>query len=266
LLDEFEDEQLLAFGGEAADRGQQKILFFPALGGVFGRFVLQMQNELVEAEPLYRESIDILRRVSGAEHPDTLAALGNYGWFLQIKGEFGNAERVLREVLTLDRHRLGPRHAFVGYDMSNLADVLYERGSVSEAEILYREALAIFDASLPANHQYVAAALVGLARIFAERGDEIRVRAFVDRAVSIWRKELPADHWRLANAQAALGWCLLNEKKYVESERILLASHATLEKQRGANDPDTRRVRGWLVRLYDRWGRPADADRYRQHG
>ena len=227
---------------------------------------LQGQSRLAEAEPLFLESIDILRRVNGAQHPHTITALGNYGWFLQIKGELEQAERVLREVLALDRDKHGERHADVGYDMSSLADVLYERGQISEAEELYREALTIFDATLPSSPQYVAAALVGLARIFAERGDESRVRAFVDRAVSIWRKELPADHWRLANAQAALGWCLLNEKKYVESERILLASHATLEKQRGANDPDTRRVRGWLVRLYDGWGKPAYADRYRQHG
>ena len=162
--------------------------------------------------------------------------------------------------------KLGERHAFVGYDKSSLADVLYERGQIAAAESLYREALAIFDATLPPNHQYVAAALTGLARIFAERGDQFRVGAFVDRAVSIWRKELPADHWRVANAQAAMGLCLLDQKKYTESERILLASHATLEKQRGLKDPDTRRVRGWLVKLYESWGKPAAADRYRPPG
>jgi serine/threonine-protein kinase len=225
---------------------------------------LQGQSRLAEAEPLFTQSIDILRRVNGPQHPHTITALGNYGWFLQIKGELEHAERVLREVLALDRAKLGERHAYVGHDKSSLADVLYEQGRLAEAEQLYRDALTIFDATLPASHQYVAAALVGLARIFAERGDEFRVRAFVDRAVSIWRKELPADHWRVANAQATLGLCLLNQKDYAEAERILLASHATLEAQRGANDPDTRRVRAWLVRLYDAWGRTADADRFRQ--
>lgn len=227
---------------------------------------LQGQSKLAEAEPLYLESIDILRRVNGPQHPDTITALGNYGWFLQIKGELDQAERVLREVLELDRRKLGERHAYVGYDKSSLADVLYERGQIAAAESLYREALAIFDVTLPPNHQYVAAALTGLARIFAERGDQFRVGAFVDRAVSIWRKELPADHWRVANAQAAMGLCLLDQKKYTESERILLASHATLEKQRGLHDPDTRRVRGWLVKLYESWGKPAAADRYRPPG
>ncbi len=225
---------------------------------------LQMQGKLAAAEPLYIESIDTLRRVNGAEHPDTIAALGNYGWLLQIKGELDEAERVLREVLLLDQRKRGKNHWVVGYDKSNLADVLDERGQVVEAEKLYREALANFEVSLSPNNQYVASALTGLARVFARNGDELRVRAFVDRAVSIWRQELPADHWRIANSESALGLCLLNQQDYAESERILLASYATLEKQRGLNDPDTRRVRGWLVRLYEGWGKPAVADRYRE--
>jgi serine/threonine-protein kinase len=227
---------------------------------------LQGQSRLEEAQPLFTESIDILRRVNGPQHPHTITALGNYGWFLQIKGELDRAESVLREVLALDRGRYGERHAHVGHDKSSLADVLYEQGRSGEAEALYREALTIFEAALPSNHQYVASALVGLARIFAERGDESRVGPLVDRAVGIWRKELPADHWRIANAQAALGLCLLERQEFPESERILLASLRTLESQRGATDPDTRRVRAWLIRLYDAWGKPADADRYRTRG
>ncbi len=225
---------------------------------------MQMQGKVAAAEPLYAESIDILRRVNGTEHPDTIAALGNYGWLLQVKGELDQAERVLREVLLLDRRKRGENHWVVGYDKSNLADVLYERGRVMEAENLYREALANFEATLSPNNQYVASALTGLARVFAEKGDDFRVNAFVDRAVSIWRRELPADHWRVANSQAALGLCLLNQRNYAESERVLLASYAALGKQRGQNDPDTRRVRGWLVRLYEGWGKPAVADRYRE--
>jgi serine/threonine-protein kinase len=99
--------------------------------------------------------------------------------------------------------------------------------------------------------------------VYAERGDLVRVRAVVDRAVVIWRKELPPDHWRIANSQAALGLCLVKERKYTEAEAVLLPSYATLEKQRGAESADTRRVRGWLVKLYEDWGRPESAARYR---
>jgi hypothetical protein len=99
--------------------------------------------------------------------------------------------------------------------------------------------------------------------VYAERGDEARVTPTVDRAVSIWRKSLPADHWWIANSHAALGLCYVREHKYPEAEGVLLTSLATLEKQRGADSADARRVRAWLVELYEGWGRPQSAARYR---
>jgi serine/threonine-protein kinase len=224
---------------------------------------MQMQGKLAAAEPLYVESIAILRRVNGDDHPNTLTILANYGWFLQLKGELEESERVRREVLVLRQRTLGEGHALVGYAKSNLANVLYERGRLAEAEDLYGEAVANLEKTLGSDHQYVAAALTGLARVYAERGDEARVTATVDRAVSIWRKELPDGHWWIANAQAALGLCYLQERKYSEAERVLLANLAVLEKQRGADSADARRVRAWLVKLYEAWGRPESAARYR---
>jgi hypothetical protein len=44
---------------------------------------------------------------------------------------------------------------------------------------------------------------------------------------------------------------------------VLLANLAVLEKQRGADSADARRVRAWLVKLYEAWGRPESAARYR---
>jgi serine/threonine-protein kinase len=224
---------------------------------------MQMQGKLAAAEPLYVESIAILRRVNGADHPNTITILGNYGWFLQQKGELEESERVLREVLALRRGKLGAGHMLVGYDKSSLADVLYERARFEEAEQLYREAVATFEKTLGPDHQYVAASLTGLARVFAQRGDQQQVGALVDRAVSIWRRELPTDHWRIANAQAVMGLCLVRQGKYAEAERNLLDNYAILDKQRGAGSADARRVRGWIATLYDAWGRPETAARYR---
>jgi len=224
---------------------------------------LQMQGKLPEAEPLFKQAIDSMELVLGREHFQTISALSNYGWFLQVKGDLDGAEKVLRDVLALDQKAQGPRHPYVGHDMSNLADLLYERQQLDEAERLYRQALDIYAASLPPSHQHVAAALTGLGRIYAERGDTSEVNTLVERAVGIWRKELPEDHWQIARSRAVLGRSLLQEGKYAEAEPILKQSYATLEQQRGANDPGTRQVRTWLAQLYDGWKRPELAATYR---
>jgi serine/threonine-protein kinase len=224
---------------------------------------LQMQGKLDEAEPLFKQSIETLERVLGREHFDTTSALSNYGWFLQVKGDLDGAEEVLRDVLALDQKAQGRMHPYVGHDMSNLADLLYERGQYDEAEKLYRDAIDIYKATLPENHEYVAGALTGLARIFAEKGDTFRVQALIERAVGIWRKQLPDDHWQVARSRAVVGRSLLQQGKYAESEPILKQSGAILEKQRGVNDPSTRQVRSWLAQLYEKWGKPEQAAKYR---
>jgi serine/threonine protein kinase/Tfp pilus assembly protein PilF len=224
---------------------------------------LQMQGKLAEAEPLFKESIETLERALGREHSSTIGALSNYGWFLQVKGDMDGAEQVLRDVLALDQKVQGRSHPYVGHDMSSLADLLYERGQLDEAERLYRQAIDMYKATLPANHQYVAAALTGLGRIFADRGDTVRVSALIERAVSIWRKELPDGHWQIARSRAVLGKSMLQQGKFAEAEPILLQSYAILEKQRGTSDLGTRQVRSWLVQLYEHWGKPNDAARYR---
>ncbi|HKE43334.1 MAG TPA: tetratricopeptide repeat protein [Steroidobacteraceae bacterium] len=224
---------------------------------------LQMQGKLEEAEPLFKQSIESLERVLGREHFDTTSALSNYGWFLQVKGDMDGAEKVLRDVLALDQKVQGRTHPYVGHDMSNLADLLYERGQFEEAERLYRQAIDIYKATLPENHQYVAGALTGLARIFAEQGDSFRVEALTERAVAIWRKQFPDDYWQVERSRAVVGRSLVQQGKYTEAEPILLKSYAALEKQRGVNDSSTRQVGGWLVQLYEKWGKTEQAARYR---
>lgn len=224
---------------------------------------LQMGGARTEPEPLYKESISIMERVLGSDHPEALAMVGNYARFLQIKGDLEGAEAVLRDALGGLQRVLGPAHPRVGYWKVSLALVLYERGKTAEAESLFVGALDVYKVALPPNHQYVASALTGLARIYADRGEVPRVSASIERAVNIWSKELPADHWQIANSRAVLGASLVNSREFARAEPILLQSHAQLARQRGAADPLTLRVSGWLVELYDGWGKPADADRYR---
>jgi hypothetical protein len=89
------------------------------------------------------------------------------------------------------------------------------------------------------------------------------VRSLVERATAIWRKEFPEDHWQIANTRSWLGVCLLNRGRYGEAEPILLTSYEQLGRQRGEHDEVTRRVRGFLVKLYEGWGKPEEAARFR---
>ncbi|MBE7158206.1 MAG: tetratricopeptide repeat protein [Rhodospirillales bacterium] len=62
--------------------------------------------------------------------------------------------------------------------------------------------------------------------------------------------------------EAALGECLLAEKRYAEAEPLLLTGLANLEKRLGPQNRLTQQTRQRLRDLYLAWSKPAEAARY----
>ena len=68
------------------------------------------------------------------------------------------------------------------------------------------------------------------------------------------------------NGRAPLGECLVAEgrNKYSQAEPILLHSFQVLSAAHGPGDARTRQILEIIVRLYEDWGKPADAAKFRQ--
>ena len=79
---------------------------------------LRTQGKYDEAEPLYREALEVTREMLGDRHPNTLTSIGNLGVLLQYKGDLAAAEPLLREALEGRRATLGSWHletlSFIG--------------------------------------------------------------------------------------------------------------------------------------------------------
>ena len=71
---------------------------------------LQAQGKYDEAEPLYRETLEVERETLGDRHPHTLISINNLGGLLQSKGDLAAAEPLCREALEAQRETLGNRH------------------------------------------------------------------------------------------------------------------------------------------------------------
>ena len=57
------------------------------------------QGRYDEAEPLYREALQLSREVLGERHPDTLGIMNNLAALYQSQGRYGEAEPLYTEVL-----------------------------------------------------------------------------------------------------------------------------------------------------------------------
>ena len=83
------------------------------------------------------------------------------------------------------------------------------------------------------------------------------------RALEVRRQIHPPDHWRIDEARGMLGFARLRAGRMAAAETDLLSAYEGLTAHRGPTARETALVRTRLVELYDRWKRPADADRYR---
>ena len=68
--------------------------------------LLKDQGKLDEAEPLFREALEVCRRTLGDSHPSTLASINNLGMLFKAQGKLIEAEPLLREALEWRRRTL----------------------------------------------------------------------------------------------------------------------------------------------------------------
>ena len=113
---------------------------------------LQNQGKYDEAEPLFREALEVDRETLGNRHPDTLAAVSNLGGLLHAKGDLAAAEPLLREALEGRRQTLGNRHPLTIIFINNLGTLLQDKGDLTAAEPLLREALEVRRETLGDSH------------------------------------------------------------------------------------------------------------------
>jgi eukaryotic-like serine/threonine-protein kinase len=82
------------------------------------------------------------------------------------------------------------------------------------------------------------------------------------------REKKAPDDWPSFHAKSMLGEAQLGQKKYADAEPLLVAGYAGL-KQREKKLPPPGKIRlteaaARLVQLYEAWGKPAEAAKWRQ--
>jgi tetratricopeptide (TPR) repeat protein len=86
--------------------------------------------------------------------------------------------------------------------------------------------------------------------------------------LAIREKQAP-DAWQTFETKAQLGGVLLAQKKYADAEPLLLAGYEGLRQRvhqipRQAQDQALKHVPGLLAKLYEAWGKPDEAARWRK--
>jgi serine/threonine protein kinase/tetratricopeptide (TPR) repeat protein len=225
--------------------------------------ILQSQGKFEEAESAFREALALRRSRYGERHPLVAVTMNNLGVLLQETGDPEGALALHRQALEIRRATLGEKHPAVANSLCNLGEAYRVAGDLPAAESHYRECLALLRSLGRERHPTISHALNGLARVLLERGEPREALDLSRRALSIRRDAFPSQHWRIAESEGCVGACLTALGRFAEAEPLLLASYRALDARFGTDDRRLRLAASRVARLYEAWGRPQQAARYR---
>jgi serine/threonine protein kinase/Flp pilus assembly protein TadD len=225
--------------------------------------VRQDRGDLVEAEALMRRSLAAARRHrTGAEAgQDETDILANLALVLQERNQWDEAERIMRDILAHDRKVLPPDHPNLALDLNNLGILLVRRGRPTQSEPLLREAVAILE---KAGNAGLSIALGNLGEALCESGRCAEAEPILARGVDLGAAQLGDESQDLAKVRVKYGTCLLKLQRYGAAEAQALAALPVMRGSLGLGKEWTRKTVRLLVDVYDAWGKPAEAARYRK--
>jgi eukaryotic-like serine/threonine-protein kinase len=220
------------------------------------------QGDIAGSEKYLREALALQRKSLGDDHPDVAFTMQALGVLLDERGRYPEAEKTLRDALALQRRLLGPEHPDVATTITNLGNTLLHAGRVADADAAYAEALPLARKAFGEDTTDVAAILAGQAEAAERRGRLAEGERLARQSLEIREKRLGKEHADTADSLVILGRIVAASGRLAEAEEPLLRAVAIVEAQKGL-EAKRRDARAALVRLYEKWGRPEDAARFR---
>jgi len=228
--------------------------------------LLRRKGDRAGAEALFRETLAVTRKSSGPKHPDVAMSLTNLAQTVNERGDHKAAEAMFREAVAIGQASLGKDHPLNAQHLAGLAGALRQEGKLAEAAARNEEALAISRPALGLDHPTVARQEVGLAHVYLDQGRPAAAEPLLRHALGVQQRSYKAGDWRLAATRSLLGEACGKLSRFAEAETYLLRAFESLHATPGSEGQETREALDNLARLaalYEAWGRPERAARYR---
>ena len=207
----FDEGLALARTGSVADRVRAELL---ASAGVSYRRLEQYP----QAEAMYREALEIQRRLLGPSHPEVGTLLNNLGVLMNASGRYVEAEATHREALRVRQAALGPGHPYVANSLLNLAHSLESRGDWTGAVALYDQAAKIVRAALGPDHPRLAQVLRNWGVLLGNQNKTTEAVPLLREVLRIRRKAFKEESREVADALTVLGHSLRHAGSTREGE------------------------------------------------
>jgi hypothetical protein len=223
-------------------------------------------GQLKKALPLFEQTLANRKAKLGADYPDTLQSMNNLAGAYQADGQLRKALPLLEQTLEKRQAKLGADHPDTLQSMNILAGAYHDAGQLDLEEPLLRALLQLEQKKEGPDSTATAGVLARLGLNLLKQKHFDEAESLLRECLTIRSKKMP-DHWTTFNTQSMLGSALLSQKQYAAAEPLLLEGYQGM-KQRATQIPKAGQSRlaealDRLVQLYEAWGKPADAAKWR---
>jgi serine/threonine-protein kinase len=201
-------------------------------------------------------SLELAQRAVARTGRRSYPPLASVGDALARLGRVPEAIAAMREALDL------PDGIRSWSTEERVVQLLLDHGTPQEIDAFLRERI-MKQRTAGAQERMVAKTLRLLAHNHERAGRNEEAEPAFREAAAILRRELPPDSWELGRVLSELGGCIAARGAWAEAEPLLLDGHAILVADRRSKALEAV-ARERIVELYGAWGRPADAERWRE--
>jgi tetratricopeptide (TPR) repeat protein len=244
------------------DQGTLRLMF--ALGMIYG-----FLGQLEKGESLLVSALKAQEAVLPDKHPDTQSTREVLAIFLLRSNRLKEAEPLARRSYEDRREALGEAHALKFTSQATLIQVYLAQGRRADAAPLMRNLLENARRHQERMPGFALGSIGGVGDALLRGGDFVEAESFLRVTLELAAKHGPDGQRSAPWARAMLGASLLGQKKYQEAEPLLLKGYEGLRNLKEKipasflQGPLTGTLER-LVQLYEEWGKPDEAARWRK--
>jgi len=199
----------------------------------------QQRGDYGPARRLQEQALASLKRASGNEHPETLAAVGNLAGTLMLQGDLAAARKLQEPLLAASKKVLGEEHRGTLTVMLELSRTLFELGDLAGAAQLQEIALATSRRLFGDTDIHTLNAMIRLGATRGEQGNLECSRSLQEHALELLRRRSGDEHPDTTMAMINLAQTLYRLGDLAGARKLQEQALATSRRLWGDENPHT---------------------------
>jgi eukaryotic-like serine/threonine-protein kinase len=190
---------------------------------------LKQKGDYAGADAALKQALQDANALAGVNSSLSAKIIENQGLLEFDRRNYAAAESYARQALDLQSKLAGDQTPAYASALIDLAEARLFQGDAAGAEPLLRQALAIRAQKFNAGNPAIIAVEVRLGEDLTQENNLVEADSLLRQALASAKAEpFPLPPWKIAEAESALGACLLAEGHREEAEQLLRHSQQPL--------------------------------------